>query len=114
MINCKVQANGDLLVTADNEARNYIREHIERGYWTTFYELFEPFFTNGSYEPFDAGNADPFVGLTSAPCIAEAICHPDEGPRKVDGRLWWFPNYMVCDPLDELKNKGRTVFALAE
>lgn len=114
MINCTKLTNGDLLVTAGNEARQYIKENSAKSYWGTLSQLFESYFTNGSYEPFDAGDGDPFVGLTSAPCIAESMTTEDDGTRRIDGDLWWFPNYCINDPLEELKIKGRTIFTLAK
>lgn len=113
-VNCQVLPSGDLLVTADNETRAEIARGMnDFGYWGTFADAFEPHSCNGSYTPFDAGDGDPFVGLTSAPCIAETLFYDDDGRRDIDGRLWWFPDYMVRDPLDELKSHGRTVFSLA-
>lgn len=113
MVNCRILESGALLVTADNHAREFIAEELRNGrdYWGIWADLFEPYSTNGSYEPFDAGRANPFVGLTSAPCIAESMAVRDDGTREIEGRLWWFPDYCIRDPLDELKARGRTVFA---
>lgn len=114
MISCHILPNGDLKVTAGNEARAFIAERQKRGeYWSVLADLFEPYFTNGRYEPFDAGEGNPFVGLTSAPCIAESVTTEYDGSRAVVGALWWFPDYAIRDPLDELKRTGRTIFSLA-
>lgn len=78
------------------------------------HELAEPYWTNGSFTPFDAGDGNPFVGLTSAPCIAERLLGPDDnGKTEVDGRLWWFPDYAVRGFLDELIDKGTVEFDAA-
>ena len=112
-----VLPNGNLRLAASNEARARLRELQARGMdeVSILCELTEPYWTNGSYCPFDAGAGHPFVGLTDAPCVAESMDYPDDadGPEIV-GRLWWFPNYMVTSPIDELKRKGRVVFALAQ
>lgn len=109
-----IQPNGDLLLQASNNDRADLAYALNcRGFWPAFTELFEPFSCNGSYTPFDAGEGNPFVGLTSAPCIAESMATDDAGNNTVVGRLWWFPDYCLRDPLDELKRKGRTVFTLA-
>ena len=110
-VNCKVLESGALLVTCDNETRAYIKEHMPENYWGTLADIFESYLTNGSFEPFDAGQGNPFVGLTSAPCIAESLTVEDDGTRVIDGRFWWFPNYCLDDPLEQLKRHGRTVFA---
>lgn len=114
-INCTKLANGDLLVTAGNDGRAEIKamQGAQRDYWSILAELFEPYFTNGSFEPFDAGDGNPFVGLTSAPCIAESMSHLDDGTNRVDGEFWYFDRYATHDLLDELRNRGRTVFTLA-
>lgn len=113
-VNCQVLPSGDLLVTADNETRSEIaRSMNDSQYRGTLADIFEPHSCNGSYTPFDAGEGNPFVGLTSSPCIAETMTCDDDGERDIDGRMWWFPDYMLRDPLDELKSRGRTIFSLA-
>jgi hypothetical protein len=107
-------SNGNLRITANNDARAWLKEACaENGYWSVLSDAFEGYSTNGGFTPFDAGDANPFVGLTSAPCIAESMDYPDSGQREVVGRLWCFERYMIDDPLDELKRFGRTTFQLA-
>jgi hypothetical protein len=113
-VSCAILPNGNLRVTADNNTRSEIAAGMKRDYWATLWEVFERHALNGSFEPFDAGNGDPFVGLTSAPCVAETMTINDDGSKEIIGRLWWFPNYMVQDPLEELKNRGATEFTLAD
>ena len=86
-----------------------------RGYddVTTLMHLLEPEWTNGRYEPFDAGAANPFVGLTSAPCIAESMGYDEDADKSVVGKLWWFPNYMVRSPIDDLIENRKVVFTFA-
>lgn len=106
--------NGNLKLTLDEESRAELAEALDDGdWWNIFHSLFEPYFTNGSYEPFDAGDANPFVGLSSAPCIAEAMDYPDSGPREIVGEFWYFGDYMIRDPLEELRDTGETIFTLA-
>ena len=116
MIKCKILDSGNLLVIANNETRKHIKKrYIEKEFKDSIYsDLFEGYETNGSYTPFNASYGRPFVGLTEAPCVAESMNYDDEGEPIIEGRLWWFPDYMIRDPLQELKNKGRVVFALAK
>lgn len=117
MNGCKVLPNGDLLVTAGNTCRAYIADEMRKGanYWGILADIFEQERCNGGFEPFEPGSGEPysapFVGLTSAPCIAESLNYEDDGRQTIEGRVWWFPDYATHDPLDELKNRGRTVFA---
>ena len=113
--NIRPDANGDLLVTVDNQTRREIREDRERGrdYWSVLADVFEPYYTNGSYEPFNAGLADPFVGLTDTACVAESMALPDDGSKAIVGRLWFFEKWDTQDPLEQLWTRGRTVFKSA-
>lgn len=115
-MNIAILPNGDLKLTADNLTRACIADmqNSGRDYWSIMAELFEPYFMNGSYQPFDAGDANPFVGLTSAPCIAESMDVHDDGTREIVGRLWWFPDYQGRDDLEELKTHGHVVYTLVE
>lgn len=115
MINHRILPNGDLLITTGNSTRAFIAAHLERGYWSTLGEIFEHEACNGGLTPFEPGDGEtgPFVGLTSAPCIAESLAIDDRGRQSVEGRVWWYPDYATQDPLDDLKNRGRAVFTLA-
>lgn len=115
ILTARIAENGDLRITASNEARRWMREERERGLTDDciLWDGFEGYWNNGSFSPFDAGYANPFVGLTDAPCIAEDMTTHDNGDREIYGRLWWFPNYMVRSFVDDLLTKGSTVFKLA-
>jgi hypothetical protein len=109
-----VLPSGDLLLAAGNAARSELKRMREnRSDVDALTELTEPYWTNGSYAPFDAGEGNPFVGLTSAPCIAEDLDYPDDGQRQIIGRFWYFPDYMLRSPIDELIKRGRVVFKKA-
>lgn len=102
---------GELIISANEAQREWIRERQNAGEGSDniLHAMFEGYWTNGSYEPFDAGDGNPFVGLTSAPCIAECMNVEDDGTRTVD-RYWYFNLYMTIDPMDELRNTGVVVF----
>jgi hypothetical protein len=112
MIDCEILENGDLKLIADEEAREYIAERQDAGacYWSIMAELFEDHACNGSYTHFDAGQADPFVGLTAAPCIAEGMAYPDSGDLETVGRVWWLSDYAIRDDLGELRDTGETIY----
>lgn len=114
-LTAQVNDQGHLVITADDEAKEWIREERERDQSDDdiLWSGFEGYWNNGSYWPFDAGRGNPMVGLTSAPCIAEGMDVLDDGTHVIEGRLWWYPNYMVRSPVDELVETGRTIFSLA-
>lgn len=111
-----ILSNGDLMLTAGNATRAWLAERQRDGAseMEILWEALEPYWANGSFEPFSAEDANPFVGLSSAPCIAEAMIVHDSGSKEIDGRFWAFTDYMVRDPIADLKCKGRVVFALVE
>lgn len=114
MVNVVKLTNGDLKVTASNADRAEITMHLqERNRWIIWADLLEPFACNGSYTAFDAGDGNPFAGLTSAPCIAESIDIDDDGTQSVVGDFWYFENYAFEDELETLKNTGQVIFTLA-
>jgi hypothetical protein len=114
-MNVTILPNGDLKLTASNSVRAYIADEMRRGRrGNVLYDLLEFEICNGSFTPFDADDGNPFVGLTSAPCIAEAMTTEDDGTNVIIGRLWWFPDYMIRDELGELRDRGRVVYTLAD
>lgn len=114
--NAHLLSNGHLLLTAGNDCRAALKRAKESSHYSevaALYEALEPYWTNGGFQPFDAGDGRPFVGLTSAPCIAEGMDYPDDSEPVIVGRLWWYPDYMIRSPVDELIRRGRTVFKQA-
>jgi hypothetical protein len=107
--------NGDLKITADNECRAFIADEMRKGhdYGSIWADITEWERCNGGFTPFDAGDANPFVGLTSAPCIAESMDYHDDGTLEIVGRFWYFADYQITSELEELRDKGRVVFTLA-
>lgn len=114
MFTATIAENGNLVLTADNDTRADIKQSRHRGYWSVMAELFEGYAGNGSFTHFDAGDGDPFVGLTSAPCIAEMMHLHDDGTREIEGRFWHFADYQIICDLDELQRKGRVEYTLAD
>lgn len=110
MINVKILSNGNLKLSASNECRRWIKENSAIGYWAMMAELFENYSCNGGFVHFDASNGNPFIGLTSAPAIAEGMNFNDEGVQTIEGRAWAFIGYELRDECEELKNKGFVIY----
>lgn len=116
MITATKLPNGDLKLSASNACRAWLAESMASkhyNFWSTLADGLESYWTNGSYQPFDAGDGNPFVGLTSAPCIAETMNFEDDGTQTIDGDFWYFDRYVIDCPLEQLRNFGRAVFTLA-
>lgn len=106
--------NGNLKLSLSADEREEAAYSLERaGEDMVLADLTEPYWTNGGYQAFNAGEGNPFVGLTSAPCIAESLSYDEDMKATVEGRLWWFPDYAVRSPVEELIEKSEVVFALA-
>jgi hypothetical protein len=104
--------DGDLELSLEPaDDREGIRADADkRGDDAVLWDLTEPYWTNGGFQPFDAGDANPFVGLSSAPCIAESMDTHDDGENEIVGRFWYFARYMLDSIIDELLEHGRVVF----
>lgn len=113
-IDVRVDDKARLVMSADTETRNELREALASGsFWTVLSDMLESHFTNGAYRPFDASIANPFVGLTMAPCIAEFMDTDDDGTQRILGRLWFYPDHMLSCPIETLIEQGQVVWALA-
>lgn len=73
----------------------------------------ESYWTNGSYQPFDAGEGNPYVGLTEAPCVAESMTYDDDGNATVEGDFWYFGDYMIRSFIDDIIENGYVDFSKA-
>lgn len=117
-VDVRVLPNGNLELTSRGEQLEDLRATV--GAWQAgclpryqvWSEIMEGYSCNGSFTPFDASDGNPFVGLSSAECIAESIDYSEESGRQyVIGRLWYFDSD-ARDPLIELVENGWTVFQL--
>lgn len=113
MIDWRVLPNGNLILTASNTDRRELAEawRCHHNWDRQWYDIIGPFQENG--ELYDVAPED-IAALTSAPILTDDFTTHDDGTREALGRVWWFPNYMIRDPLEELRNRGRVEFTLAE
>lgn len=82
------------------------RDDIEGMRGADWWKLFEDKCGNGW------GIVEPeWIGaLTDAPIVTDEYTFTDDEKHEVTGRVWWFPNYMVEDPVETLLERGRVVF----
>jgi hypothetical protein len=104
-----------LVLLADNEARADLRD----GYKRDGYCGAEQVVCEGLHEQFDFVAPEYVPGaLTDAPILTRSDdrAYPDNGEVVLypSARIFWFPNYMVEDPWETLKNTGRVKFREAE
>lgn len=48
--------------------------------------------------------------LTSSPILSDEVERDEEGELADVGRVYWFPEYQVCDEIEELRTKLVVVF----
>lgn len=115
MIVAKVKPSGNLKLTLDPGGAEWIQEMQDAGKSSDaiLWDGTEHYWTNGRYEPFDAGQGNPFVGLTSATCIAQYMAYADNGDKSIEGEFWYFDAYAIEDPMQLLKTRGWVYFHLA-
>lgn len=102
MIRAEVQADGRLKITADNEGRKELAwcyVYPDKGYQAAENEVAERLAENG----FLFCDPSNFGALTDSPIIADG--QPDYAEN-----IWWYPNYQITDPWQELKDRGRVFF----
>ena len=107
--------NGNLESAFDNdeEANDALERYmIGEDDLSILVDGLESYSTNGSLTAFDAGDGNPFVGLTEAPCIAEGMDVSDDGKNSVVGRFWYFEGYMIFDFINIMLTDQRVVFTL--
>lgn len=108
-----IDDNGNLVISVtDAETLEEIKEHLEKhGSDNTLCAMLEQYSCNGSYTFFDAGQGNPFVGLTEAPCIAESMDIDDDGENIIQGEFWCYTEYMLKCPVETLLSEGSVVFS---
>lgn len=108
----KIEDNLDLTLVMENsddrdELSFYLQDY---GSDDALAFILEDYSTNGSYTYFNPDNANPFVGLTHAPCIAEEMEFKDNGEKVIKGDFWYFERYALECPIETLIEKGRVTF----
>lgn len=114
-------SSGGVLFSIDAEGREDVREALEakeegqKGWHQVFGEAFDGLLCNGWewLAPEDIG------ALTDAPILSNCIDRDDDGAMTahsgcgLECGIFWFPNYMVEDPLETLRDKGEVFFTRA-
>lgn len=115
-LNLTILENGNLEISFDESDREGIEEMLSDGHsdLSILLEGTEHYFTNGSYHPFDASHANPFVGLTDATCIAQSLDYDDDGNAIIEGDFWYDAHSAIRNCIEEMLSDGRVIFTLAK
>lgn len=115
MINAMIdEKTGNLHLTCGDAES--LREALEeRGFWSAMCEGMESYSCNGGFTPFDPEHGNPFVGLTSALCVAECLDYADTGEAEIVGRFWFDPYHdMRCLAESLIEGKTMVLHLVAE
>ncbi len=98
----------------DDETMEELKQLVsEKDDLSILIDMTEHYWSNGSYQPFDSGQGNPFVGLTNAPCIAESMSYDDNGNAKIGGSFWFYGDYMIYNFIQIIINEGSVTFTKA-
>ena len=97
------------------EIDQYHTDHEGSIRWGAIYELFDDIRGNSEYAYFDdLGSAEikGLAALTSAPAIINGYNITNDGYFELidDSVVYWYPNYMINDPIDILYETGEVFF----
>jgi hypothetical protein len=129
-LNIKVNAAGNLEISATPEGIEYLKEQVEsempvmsdpetvtieyrwkRVAMNTWWDLLESTATNGSYSIVPD---NVFTLQTSAPCISKEMILPKENGEgydyEDDNTIWVFRDYAIMDEFELLINGGMVIF----
>jgi hypothetical protein len=114
--------NGDLRITVDDDVREEIKEKMHAGLSDEevqmgvsavptepmLWDVLEPMTANSEIQ---SVRPEEIAALTDAPILSDAG-RDDHGELQMtpESKVWWYPGYATRDPLDDLIEKGETVF----
>lgn len=109
-ISFTIQNDGSLKITADAEAREELKAaYADGGYPRAFDDILEAGLRSG----FERIRPEYIGALTDSPIFGEEVTYEDDLTQRVEGRVWWFPEYQVINEVEELIQKGEVTFTLA-
>jgi hypothetical protein len=114
-MNIEILENGNLKLSLESDDDiEKLKSDYGKYYNWAIADFLEPYSCNGGYVFFEAGDGNPFVGLTDAPCIAEQLDYLDDGTIEIIGNFWYYDDYMIKSFIEELLEDGKVIFTLAK
>jgi hypothetical protein len=107
-----ITPNGNLEITVDEELQKELQEmddgEIQAD--TTLHDVFEPLLSNSELT---WTNPEDIGALTDAPILSDVMIDDDEDVPE-DAHFWYYDNYALRSPLEDLARDGKTVFQLTD
>lgn len=118
-MNHKILPNGDLLLTAGNRDRSDLAVECRAGYYHAETAVADAF-----HEVLTFVRPKCIGALTNAPILTDDADDSDDSDDRShaeyggpvpheNANVWWFPDYAVRNPWEELSRTGKVVFTLA-
>lgn len=110
----EITPNGNLLISSEPEDAEMLAhlKDINQGDDVTFLaDLLDQTGWSGNGQ-LNTVRPEDIGALTDAPILSDDVTIEDDGHATVNGRVWWFPNYMITNFADVLIEKGQVVFTL--
>jgi hypothetical protein len=105
-------ANGNLQISADDayclEIKQMQADWDRRGVDadSRLAEVLEYYLANG----WEWLRPEEIGALTSAPILSDDVERDDEGTVVKTGKVYWYPQYQVADPIEQLIDNGSVIF----
>lgn len=114
MFDQSVLPNGDLKFTLTGETLDYVWEQYVAGAWSDIADLVCEYDLTANGELYTI--LPEWIGaLTSAPIFSDELDYDGGDTDTVShvGRVWWFPDYQILDPMRILLDTGEVIFPRA-
>lgn len=107
-------ARGDLVISRVGRLDLYETRRLLREPYAALIDILSMV----AMEPYDLcllpeADYEAIGALTSSPILATEVDHNDYGDLVNIGKVYWYPNYMITDPVREIL-RGECVFDRAE
>jgi len=104
-------SSGNLVITVTDEGREEIKDAYDSGKKSpddVLYDIFEGAIGNG----FTWIAPETIGALTDAPIIGLDVSIDDDGYPQLDrdSKVWWYPEYQISDPMEDLAELGTISF----
>lgn len=110
-LDMEILENGDLKISLTDEGKEEVEDNGIDFY--KFYDLFDDIRGNSDFMFFE-DLSDAGLVMTNAPGITDGYYFDDNGDitdkEHDDSVIYWYPNYVISDFTEVLKEKGYVIF----
>jgi hypothetical protein len=108
--NITTDGRRNLVITLNREALEEWSDLLDKGDNAGLLELLEEHLTNG----LEQVHPEEIGALTDSLIFSDVVERDEDNKITSCDYVWWYPNYQVTSPLDELKENGKVIFTYVE